>query len=182
MYQPTLGRFLSRDPLSQNGVEVLTDTGIYADRLAAMTANPRFYGGNWEHRYVYARNNPVWYTDPSGLQPGVAIPWPVIVELLELIAEGGAAAQAALAALRAVLQASIPGLGWLLLSRSNNRCVGVRGCGMQAMHSWAWRIAWCEMVSELTIPRIGHAQAALEGKGLRLSGLISTGAQRDINN
>ena len=131
MYQPTLGRFLSRDPLSQNGVEVLTDTGIYADRLAAMTANPRFYGGNWEHRYVYARNNPVWYTDPSGLQPGVAIPWPVIVELLELIAEGGAAAQAALAALRALL-ASIPGLGWLLLALTTGALVcaaaGYRRC------------------------------------------------------
>ena len=37
MYQPTLGRFLSRDPLSENGVDVLTDTGFYSDRLAAMS-------------------------------------------------------------------------------------------------------------------------------------------------
>ncbi len=68
MYQPTLGRFLSRDPLSENGVDVLTDTGFYSDRLAAMNANPWYYGGNWEHPYVYARNNPLRYTDPSGLR------------------------------------------------------------------------------------------------------------------
>jgi hypothetical protein len=42
MYQPTLGRFLSRDPLSETGVDVLTDTGFYGDRLAAMRANPWF--------------------------------------------------------------------------------------------------------------------------------------------
>jgi len=68
MYQPTLGRFLSRDPLSENGVDVLTDTGFYSDRLAAMSANPWYYGGNWDNPYVYARNNPLRYTDPSGLQ------------------------------------------------------------------------------------------------------------------
>ena len=59
MYQPTLGRFLSRDPLSENGVDVLTDTGFYSDRLAAMSASPWFYGGNRTQPYVYARNNPV---------------------------------------------------------------------------------------------------------------------------
>lgn len=68
MYQPTLGRFLSRDPLSENGVDVLTDTGFYSHRLAAMSADPWFYGGNWEHPYVYARNNPANWEDPSGLQ------------------------------------------------------------------------------------------------------------------
>jgi hypothetical protein len=67
MYQPTLGRFLSRDPLSANGVDVLTDTGFYSDRLAAMNADPWFYGGNWTQPYVYAGNNPVRYVDPSGL-------------------------------------------------------------------------------------------------------------------
>jgi hypothetical protein len=68
MYQPTLARFLSRDPLSQNGVDVLTDTGLYSDRLAAMSGDPWYYGGNWGNPYVYARNNPVRYTDPSGLE------------------------------------------------------------------------------------------------------------------
>jgi len=68
MYQPTLGRFLSRDPLSENGVDVLTDTGFYSDRLAAMSASPWFYGGNRTQPYVYARNNPVRYVDPSGLK------------------------------------------------------------------------------------------------------------------
>ncbi len=67
MYQPTLGRFLSRDPLSENGVDVLTDTGFYSDRLAAMSANPWHYGGNWENPYVYARNSPLGWVDPSGL-------------------------------------------------------------------------------------------------------------------
>jgi hypothetical protein len=67
MYHPTLGRFLSRDPLSATGVDVLTDTGLYSDRLAAMSADPWFYGGNWEHPYAYAGNNPVRYVDPSGL-------------------------------------------------------------------------------------------------------------------
>jgi RHS repeat-associated protein len=67
MYQPTLGRFLSRDPLSENGVDVLTDAGFYSDRLAAMSASPWISGGNWENPYVYVRNNPHRYVDPSGM-------------------------------------------------------------------------------------------------------------------
>ena len=67
MYQPTLGRFLSRDPLSENGVDVLTDTGFYAERLTAMRANPWYYGGNRENPYVYVNSDPVNRIDPSGL-------------------------------------------------------------------------------------------------------------------
>jgi hypothetical protein len=107
MYQPTLGRFLSRDPLSENGVEILTDTGFYADRLAAMSANPWYYGGNREnpwvyannpatgqsygqhslvrgsptipdlHPYVYVGNNPIRRTDPRGLS-SAALPYACI--------------------------------------------------------------------------------------------------------
>jgi hypothetical protein len=67
MFQPTLQRFLSRDPLSPDGVEVMTDTGFYSERLAAMAANPSYYGGNWGGTYAYARNNPVRFVFPSGV-------------------------------------------------------------------------------------------------------------------
>jgi RHS repeat-associated protein len=71
MYQPTLGRFLSRDPLSANGVDVLTDTGFHASRLAAMRGNPSYFSGTSFNAYAYAYNNPVNYSDPSGLKPAV---------------------------------------------------------------------------------------------------------------
>jgi hypothetical protein len=71
MYQQTLGRFLSRDPLSDNGFDVMTDTGFYSDRLAAMRSDPWYYGGNGENLYVYVSNNPVNLTDPSGLSPAL---------------------------------------------------------------------------------------------------------------
>ena len=56
MYQQTLGRFLSRDPLSENGIDVLTDAGFYGDRLAVMRSNPWYYGGNGENLYAYVNN------------------------------------------------------------------------------------------------------------------------------
>ena len=68
MYQQTLGRFLSRDPLAENGMDVMTDTGFYGERLAAMRANPWYYGGNGPNLYTYVDNNPVNMTDPSGLK------------------------------------------------------------------------------------------------------------------
>lgn len=67
MYQQTLGRFQSRDPLAENGMDVMTDTGFFGDRLAAMRANPWYYGGNGGNLYTYVDNNPVNFTEPSGL-------------------------------------------------------------------------------------------------------------------
>lgn len=49
MYEPKLGRFLSRDPLPENGAELVHP-------VPDMT------------RYPYARNNPVNRVDPDGLQ------------------------------------------------------------------------------------------------------------------
>lgn len=51
MYEPKLGRFLSRDPLPENGVELLYP-------VPEMT------------RYAYVRNNPAKQDDPSGMQAG----------------------------------------------------------------------------------------------------------------
>ena len=56
MYQPKLGWFLSRDPLSASGQDLMTATGFFVERLQYMR----------EHPYVYARNNPMNLIDPSG--------------------------------------------------------------------------------------------------------------------
>lgn len=63
--------------------------------------------------YQYVHGSPYSLTDPSGLF-AAAIPWPMIIGLLEAIAQGGAGAQAAMAALRAAL-AAIPGINLVLL-------------------------------------------------------------------
>jgi RHS repeat-associated protein len=56
MYQPTLGRFLSRDPLGEGGVDVLYDNNEFGDWLTEM-----------RNTYGYVSNNPVRYVDPTGL-------------------------------------------------------------------------------------------------------------------
>lgn len=58
MYQQELGRFMSRDPLSQDGVTVLHPV---PDMRGFQSV------GNYEHPYAYVRNNPMNAVDPSGL-------------------------------------------------------------------------------------------------------------------
>lgn len=58
MYQPTLGRFLSRDPLSPDGVDVLYDDNNWFG--AALDRMRNLYG--------YCADNPLKFVDPSGWQ------------------------------------------------------------------------------------------------------------------
>jgi len=59
MYMPTLARFASRDPVNENGVDLLYPPPVL---------DP----------YRYVQNNPVNYVDPSGLAcPGCTPPWKV---------------------------------------------------------------------------------------------------------
>ncbi len=57
MYSPSLGCFLSRDPLIEGQPEVLYDNNWFGDWLTAM-----------KNQYAYRGNNPITRTDPSGLQ------------------------------------------------------------------------------------------------------------------
>ncbi len=67
MYQPTLGRFLSRDPLSADGVDVISNTGWFGERLEAMRDQYRAPSSDDRDLYRYVSNNPVMFVDPSGL-------------------------------------------------------------------------------------------------------------------
>lgn len=68
MYNPVLGRFLSRDPLSSTGVDLLTDSGFYSERLEDMRENPWEFVTHSTNPYNYCENNPTNRIDPSGLQ------------------------------------------------------------------------------------------------------------------
>jgi RHS repeat-associated protein len=96
-YVPSLGRFLSIDPLANAVATVIPQAGFGIDF------------------YVYVADNPVMYIDPSGLQ---FRPDPQtleqIGELITAVAVGGAAAKPAAGALLASLPALGP-VGWLLI-------------------------------------------------------------------
>ncbi len=59
MYQPKLGRFMSRDPMPENGITV----------LSPVPDMRKYYKQDEEreHEYVYAQNNPINRIDSSGL-------------------------------------------------------------------------------------------------------------------
>lgn len=59
MYSPQLGRFLNPDPLTRDPT-ILYDNNWFGDQLTMMRSV-----------YGYCDNNPINYTDPSGLQPDV---------------------------------------------------------------------------------------------------------------
>ncbi len=59
MYEPKLARFTSRDPLLENHLDIFYPV---PDMRQYWTSQVR------EHEYVYALNDPVNRTDPSGLQ------------------------------------------------------------------------------------------------------------------
>lgn len=109
MYLPTVARWASVDPLG------------FAYEM---------------NLFTYGRLHPAGVVDPTGLQP--AIPMDDITRLLQLIAGGGAAAQAALAALRSLIL-TVPGIGagvilagigvvWCLDRGATNCRAGYRRC------------------------------------------------------
>jgi RHS repeat-associated protein len=71
MYQPTLGRFLSRDPLSPNAAQILYP-------FPNMTSVPKPSNIAETQGYSYVANNPINSVDPSGLQPPIG-PGPVAI-------------------------------------------------------------------------------------------------------
>jgi hypothetical protein len=79
MYQPTLARFLSRDPLPENGTQILypfPDTKpskTLAPIPSLASTNTPSHSDLNLYRYVW--NNPVVLFDPSGLKCEVAVHW-----------------------------------------------------------------------------------------------------------
>lgn len=74
MYQPTVGRWLSRDPIGVQGQpEIVYSHEYVANRLrgqlravSPVTTPPRFSGPN-VNLYAYVDNSPVSFVDPSGM-------------------------------------------------------------------------------------------------------------------
>jgi hypothetical protein len=82
MYTPTLGRFLSRDPL-QEDIDLLSDNNWFGRRLDSLIDEPMADGDRLATRglaslnfYRYAANNPSVNIDPSGLDFVPAGPMP----------------------------------------------------------------------------------------------------------
>ncbi len=76
MYQPKLGQFMSRDPMPENGVTVLSP-------VPDMRKHNQQQIKRREHAYVYSRNNPINRSDPSGLQSyPVGLP-PDVIDVLD---------------------------------------------------------------------------------------------------
>ena len=70
MYQPTLNRFIARDPLSADGVDVIPNTGWFGERLDTMRERYGTGPGGDVNLYRYVGNSPVLWVDPSGALPG----------------------------------------------------------------------------------------------------------------